>query len=108
MNALLTIPAAYIAVEERRPVATAKPRVATVRNVALLVAAPFIGLVYVLAFPFVGLVLLAWLGFRALPKRVKNIVLFFAAPFIALAYVVVFPFVGLGILVWTGARAAAK
>jgi CheY-like chemotaxis protein len=37
----------------------------TVKNIALFVAAPFIGLAYVLAFPFVGLVLLARYGYRA-------------------------------------------
>jgi hypothetical protein len=36
------------------------------RNLALFAAAPFIGLVYVLAFPLVGAVALAWVGFKAL------------------------------------------
>jgi CheY-like chemotaxis protein len=37
-----------------------------VRNVALFVAAPFIGLAYVLLAPFVGFALLAYAGFKAL------------------------------------------
>ena len=36
------------------------------RNVALFVAAPFIGLAYALALPFVGLGMLAWMGVKAL------------------------------------------
>lgn len=42
-----------------------------VKNVALFVAAPFIGLAYALAFPFVGLVLLARYGYRALRAKAK-------------------------------------
>jgi hypothetical protein len=72
------------------------------------VAAPFIGLVYVLAFPIIGLAMLASIGARALPKRVKNIALFFMAPFIGLAYAVAFPFIGLAMVVWIGARAMVK
>jgi CheY-like chemotaxis protein len=43
----------------------------TVKNLALFVAAPFIGLAYALAFPFVGLVLLARYGYRALRNKGK-------------------------------------
>ena len=38
------------------------------RNVALCIAAPLVGLVYVLALPFVGLGLLAWTELRAVVK----------------------------------------
>jgi CheY-like chemotaxis protein len=38
------------------------------RNVALCIAAPLVGLVYVLALPFVGLGMLAWAEFRAVVK----------------------------------------
>jgi CheY-like chemotaxis protein len=84
------------------------------KNVALFLAAPFVGLAYVLAFPFVGLGVLAWMGAKALAKHgalrkvalfVKNVALFLAAPFVGLAYIVAFPFVGLGMLAWTGIRA---
>lgn len=43
----------------------------TVKNVALFLAAPFIGLAYALAFPFVGLVLLARYGYRAFRAKAK-------------------------------------
>lgn len=92
-----------------------------VANIALLFAAPFIGLAYALAFPFIGLGMLVWTGTRALAKRsenvaivskpavfLKNVILFFAAPFIGLVYAVAFPFIGLGMLVWWGARALVK
>ena len=39
-----------------------------IRNVALFVAAPFIGLAYVVLFPFVGLGLLGYLTYKALTK----------------------------------------
>ena len=84
-------------------------------NVALAVAAPFIGLVFVVALPLVGLAMLAWAGARALARRAKplarfakNVALFVAAPFVGLAYAVAFPFVGMGILVWRGTRAIVK
>ena len=38
------------------------------RNAALLVAAPFVALFYVLAAPFVGLGMLAWFAARAMMK----------------------------------------
>ena len=40
-----------------------------VKNVALFVAAPFVGLAYALAFPFVGMGILAWRGARAIVNR---------------------------------------
>lgn len=42
------------------------------KNVALFVAAPFIGLAYAIAFPFVGLALLAKVGYRAIASRNKR------------------------------------
>ena len=84
-------------------------------NAALAVAAPFIGLVYVVAFPLVGLAILAWVGARALARRAKpfarfakNVALFVAAPFVGLAYALAFPFIGMGILVWRGTRTMMK
>lgn len=103
MNATLTLHRNYRTEVELG--ANAKEWLGRAKTIGLFVAAPLIGLVYAVAFPFVGLAMLAWAGFRALPKRVKNIVLFFAAPFIGLAYAVAFPFVGLGMVVWMGARA---
>ena len=39
------------------------------KNIALFIAAPFVGLAYILVFPFVGLGMLAWMGVQALMKR---------------------------------------
>lgn len=79
-------------------------------KVGLVVAAPFIGLVYALFLPFFGLGVLAWMGIRELARNnvVRNIALFAAAPFIGLAYALLLPFVGLGMLVWMGVRALMK
>ena len=40
-----------------------------VKNVALFVVAPFIGLAYAAAFPFVAVGMLAWYGVQAARKR---------------------------------------
>ncbi len=76
-NAEETLPPAPAAqpVEPAAPAeeAPAAPGVGrTVKNVALFVAAPFIGLAYAIAFPFVGLALLARYGYRALKDRAKT------------------------------------
>jgi CheY-like chemotaxis protein len=87
------------------------------KSIALFLAAPFIGLVYMLAGPFIGLGMLAWMGTRELARHratrkiaryVKDVVLFLAAPFVGLVYVVLFPFIGLGMLAWMGVKALAK
>ena len=39
------------------------------RNMALFLAAPFIGLLYAMLFPFIVLGMLAWTGVRALENR---------------------------------------
>ena len=82
---------------------------------ALLAAAPFIGLAFVVTAPFIGLAAFAWLAVRAFAARWKtaarvarNVALFFAAPFIGLAYALAFPFVGVGALVWIAVRHANK
>ncbi|TAK83813.1 MAG: response regulator [Betaproteobacteria bacterium] len=43
--------------------------VSFIKNVGLFIAAPFIGLAYVVAFPFIGLGLLGWLAIKALAHR---------------------------------------
>jgi CheY-like chemotaxis protein len=43
----------------------------TAKDVALFLAAPFIGLAYAVAFPFVGLALLVRYGYRALANRAR-------------------------------------
>ncbi|MBE0619269.1 MAG: response regulator [Burkholderiales bacterium] len=95
-----------------------------VKNVALFLAAPFIGLAYLLAFPIVGLGMLAWTAMQAQQKKsaaaenlqpavtkssaVRNTAIFLAAPFIGLVYVIVGPIVGLGMLLWFGFQAWGK
>jgi CheY-like chemotaxis protein len=87
------------------------------KSIALFLAAPFIGLVYLVAGPFIGLGMLAWMGTRELAKHratrkvarfVKDVVLFLAAPIVGLVYAVLFPFIGLGMLVWMGGKTLAK
>jgi DNA-binding NtrC family response regulator len=41
------------------------------KNAALFIASPFIGLAYVLVFPFVGIGLVAYMGFKALTDKEK-------------------------------------
>ena len=84
------------------------------KNIALFIAAPFIGLVYALMLPFVGMGMLAWIGGKELVKLpvaqkvfgyLKPVGLFIAAPFIGLAYAVMLPFVGIALLAWTAVQA---
>jgi CheY-like chemotaxis protein len=91
-----------------------------IRNVALFLAAPFVGLAYILAFPVVGLGMLAWAALQAQkakaaiarpaapPSALKTAALVLAAPFIGLAFVVAGPIVGLGMLLWFGFQAWSK
>ena len=83
-----------------------------VKTIGMFLAAPFIGLAFVIALPVIGIYHLAKLAFEGRAKRVpaingkqkkamklvKNIGLFFAAPFIALGYVLALPFAGLFML----------
>jgi hypothetical protein len=102
-------------VKARRPATrrAATPRTETraawtqLRNVALFLMAPFVGLLYIVLLPFVGLVMLAWFAGRtfvetgrlaATLRIAKKMVLVAAAPFIALGYVIALPFVGLAML----------
>jgi hypothetical protein len=86
-----------------------------IKNIALFLAAPFIGLAYIVALPVVGLGLLVVLAVRAAAKfaavrtlavALKHIGMLLAAPIIGLAYVVFFPVVCLALLAWMGGRAA--
>lgn len=101
-----------------RPIATAPAAAVEQENglkqIALLAAAPFIGLVWFVALPFVGLGILATMAVKAVAKApaarkaltlAKNVGLFLAAPFVGLAYVMLFPFIGMALLVGTGVKA---
>ncbi len=95
-----------------------------VKNVALFLAAPFVGLAYILTFPIVGLGMLAWMAIQSQQKKsaeaamlhplpvtssiAKSTAIFLAAPFIGLAYVIIGPIVGLGMLLWFGFQAWGK
>ena len=86
----------------------------TVKNIALFVAAPFIGLVYAMLLPLVGLGMLAVIGGKALVKEpaayealiaARKIALFAAAPFIGLVYVMLLPFFGIAMIAKSGYQA---
>jgi len=99
-----------VAYEPAVPVAAPVERKSVAKNIALFLASPFIGLVYLLAMPFVGLGALAWIGAKALAKKLpatKAVALAIAAPLIGLAFIVATPVLGLGALAWVGSRSLA-
>jgi CheY-like chemotaxis protein len=107
--------AAGAAVPAEMPAAEAGGALGLVRNIALFVAAPFIGLAYIIALPFVGIGALAYFAWRAGSKSdrlkvtavtLKHIAMILAAPFFGLAYMILFPFIGLALLLWMGGKAA--
>jgi len=84
------------------------------KNMALFLSAPFIGLLYAVLLPFVGLGMLAWFAGKALMSypKAREVVRFagfalkmIAAPFVGLVYLIVLPFAAMGILAWMGAKA---
>jgi CheY-like chemotaxis protein len=96
-----------------------------IKNVALFLAAPFVGLAYILTFPIVGLGMLAWTAVQAQKKKaeeaakmqpkmlakssaLKTAAAIVAAPFVGLAYIIVGPIVGLGLLLWFGFQAWSR
>jgi len=107
--------AASVAAELEEAVVAAKPEIAKgeniFKNIALFLAAPFIGLAYVIAMPFVGAGMLAWMGGKALFNKfptLKHVVMTVSAPFIGLAFILVAPLVGIGALGWYGTKALLK
>ena len=42
-----------------------------VKTIAKLVAAPFLGLAFILALPFVGMATLVWVGIRGLANKAR-------------------------------------
>ncbi len=87
---------------------------AVLKNMALFLSAPFVGLVYAVLLPFVGMFMLARIGGKALMQQPaarealtygKFLLKMIAAPFVGLAYIIAFPFVGLAMLVWNGGKA---
>ena len=111
-KALAAVPA-----EAGEAAAAPAVRESTLKNVALFLAAPFIGLAYLIAFPMVGLGLLAVLGARAAWKYdavrtmaaiAKQAGMLVVAPFAGLAFIVLFPVVGIGALAWFATRAVLE
>ena len=80
------------------------------KNIGLFLAAPFIGLVYLMTFPLVGMAMIAWMVGKKLlaNKTARPILLAAAAPFVTLAFVTVGPVVGLGAMAYVGGRALLK
>ena len=85
------------------------------KNMALFLVAPFVGLAYALLLPFVGVAMLAWVAGKALydSTKVRAAMRFggyaaeaVAAPLAGLAFILMLPFVGLAMLLWVAARAA--
>ncbi len=84
------------------------------KNIALFMAAPFIGLIYAVLLPFVGMGLLTSMAVKALVTKVpavgnvltflKTVGKFIAAPFLGLAFILLLPFVGMATLAWIGVR----
>ncbi len=88
---------------------------ATTRTVMLMAAAPFIGLLFVLALPVICVALTAYYGVKlaaarwtTVARHLKNVALFLAAPFIGLAYMLALPVVGLGTIAYFGFKAARR
>ena len=86
------------------------------KNVALFLASPFIGLAYILAMPFIAMGMVAMIVGKALKANetargvgrfVKNAALFLASPFIGLAYLLAMPFVGFAMIARIAAKAIA-
>lgn len=112
-------PAAPATVPEAAPTPEAAPvnKGGLLKNMALFLSAPFVGLVYAVLLPFVGLGMLLWFAGQALMKQpkarealrtVKSALQLVAAPFVGFAYLIVLPFAGLGMLAWTAMKAATR
>jgi len=112
--------AAPAPVETAEVAATVEParRESVLKGIVLFLAAPFIGLAYMIALPFVGGAMIAWFGYKAAAERhpavrnagllAKHVAMLAAAPVIGLVSIVALPFVGLGALAWLGARALVE
>ena len=85
------------------------------KNIALFLAAPFVGLAYVVAMPFAAAAMIAWFGAKALAKKasalpanVKKVGLLAASPFLGLAFILALPLVGIGALGYFAIKARRK
>ena len=78
------------------------------RTVAMLVAAPLLGLAFVVVAPIGALLMAAWMVLKPAAPIVKRVILFVAAPFVGLVYLLTMPFVGLGMMVYWAVRGTHK
>ena len=106
---------AVLPVAGKAPAAEAGGVLKVLKNIALFLAAPFIGLAYIVVFPFVGIGALGVLAWRAGAKNgalkkiavaFKHVGMALAAPIFGLVYMVLFPFIGIALLLWMGGKAA--
>jgi hypothetical protein len=78
-------------------------------NIALFLAAPFIGLVYALMLPAVGMAMVIGMGAKAVAAKYPGfakVATFAAAPFIGLVFAVSLPLIGAALLIKVAAQAA--
>lgn len=114
MNATYTIRHAYTGEVAYHAVAKCTKELTAGAGTALmLVAAPLLGLAFVIALPLAGLAAIAWMLAKAVARKrttivavIKRTALFFAAPFVGLAYFIAFPFVAIGMLAYYAVRKA--
>ena len=108
----LAPPVALEGAPEKDP-GTANP----VLNLLLFLAAPFIGLAYVIALPIVGFALLAKIAWTEAAKNVRirstlragcHLGMMLAAPLIGLVFFIFFPVFGIAALLWTAGKAALR
>jgi hypothetical protein len=107
MSATFTMTAA------REAAVTSESRV---KDVALFLAAPVVGLVYAAFFPLFALGAMAWIGCKALVesatlkaalRRAREALMIVSAPAVGLAFIAVAPVAGAVALVWFGLHGAA-
>ena len=107
MSALLTMRTYEATGYASVAAATVEKSRSVAKNIALFLAAPFIGLFYLLATPVVGFAALVWICGKALAAKVpalKTVALLIVAPFIGLVFIVAMPVAGPVALVWIGTR----
>lgn len=105
--------AMHVAAEVAAPVQAelahpeAAPQRSKLLNIALFLAAPFIGLFYAVMLPLVGAGMLASLAYKALDKfpKTKMAVNLVVGPVVGLVYAVTLPVIGTGMIVWTAWQA---
>ena len=118
---LKSAPSPAVVLEEVKPVSVAVPVAAVsaskpnlLKNMALFLLAPFVGLLYAVLLPFVGAGMLAWMATEALLGEAKAATILhfgkslgkmIVLPFAGLAYALLLPFIGMAMLVWVGGQA---